>query len=84
MGSKVFGHVGDEDAPQIPANEIPRFDKSHVDYLKKVFSIGGPCPILAKSVDDAVAVVAWTNQDQGNRDVIAHIENLIANQKGAL
>jgi len=85
MGNKVFGHVGDKDTITVEmAGEPPRFDKSQVDYLKKVFQIGGPCPFLVRSQDDATAVVAWTSMDQGQREVIAHIENLIANQKGAI
>lgn len=84
MGNKPFGHVGDADTTQIPASDIPRFDKSQVDYLKKVFQIGAPCPFAATDRDAEVRMVAWTHTDQGNREVIAHIENLIANQKGAI
>lgn len=85
MVNKRFGHVGDEGAKIVEAPEnIPRFDQTHVEYLKKVFNIGGVCPILAKSVDDAVAVISWHNADMGQREVIAHIENLVASQKGTL
>lgn len=86
MGIKRFGHVGDADAnsAQMDPASIPRFDQSHVDYLKKVFAVGAGCPFLARTADDAVAMISWVNQDQGQREVIAHIENLVASQKGTL
>lgn len=85
MGNRVFGHVGDR-GPVTMTSDLtppPHFDQVQVDYLKKVFAIGQPCPIIGKTIDDAVAMVAWTSQDQGNRDVISHIETLIAQQQKA-
>lgn len=78
---KVFGHVGDPDRKGNVLPPAPVFEQDHVDYLKRTFNIGQANPILVDSVDAAVRSISWTSQDQGNREVIAHIEFLIAARK---
>lgn len=75
---KGFGHIGDPERRSVPAEKVPVFDQSHVDYLKAQFRgelseinlLGG-----AEAVLTAVAI------RQGEASVIAHIQALITNAK---
>lgn len=83
MGSKHFGHVGDEVAKPTGGPEvIPRFDQSHVDYLKKTYL--SDHAFAPATRDDLVKLQSWAAMDVQAREIITHIENLIANQKGAI
>jgi hypothetical protein len=84
-----FGHVGDPHTHEVAGKKLTtekpqptaHFDQAHVDYLMKAFNIGAVCPVVPRTVDDAVAIIGWNSADQGQREVINHIQSLIDQQK---
>lgn len=81
---RPFGYVGDLPDQGVAAaakSRLPAFDQSHVDYLKTVLEIGS-APGMDIINQGPNKVYAYVCLDQAYRDVVAHIQSLVDQQKG--
>lgn len=81
MGSRVFGHVGDEGQEEIAkaVAAAPNFTQDEVDYLKKTIRVD--LAGTAQTQDEMVAVSHNCAKAEGILMVINHMQAIIDARK---